>query len=177
MDCEQFRSRYSDFADELLDERSEVELRRHMGDCPECRRLHAAYRTGCRELRHLRCLSPRADFSARLSARIGREEAGEARAPALSRPVAVLALALTVALGGAGTALVLLRATTGNGGAVAATAPVGGAHRNPFMLRFAGDTSLDYPGRFPIIPVSRDSFSTRPVRPAQFEITVDWMQP
>jgi hypothetical protein len=57
---------------------------------------------------------------------------------------------------------------------VAGTGP-GSRTLNPFVVRFAGDTSLDYPGPFPVIPVSR----TRPAQrsPAQFEVTVDWMEP
>ena len=47
----------------------------------------------------------------------------------------------------------------------------------PFLVRFAGDTSIRYPGRLPVIPVSRDTFRSA-TRPAQsFEITVDWMTP
>jgi hypothetical protein len=47
----------------------------------------------------------------------------------------------------------------------------------PIVVRFSGDSTLSYPGRFPVIPVYRDSAPRRLGTPASMEITVDWMFP
>lgn len=172
MDCGQFRILYSDFADGQLDELTEVGCHRHLAECEPCRRLHAAYRAGCAVLRREPRLTPSPDFAARLDARL----AGTTPDPWTGslRPWAVLAAAFSVVvvLSAAGWTLVESwpDAPLGVAGTGPGTRPV-----NPFVVRFVGDTSLDYPGPFPVIPVSRSRPASRP--PAQFEVTVDWMEP
>lgn len=73
MDCRQFRSNYSDYADGLLREADEVAFARHLAECAACRRLDAAWRRGIGALRSsppLRC-SP--SFAERLDQRLRRE--------------------------------------------------------------------------------------------------------
>lgn len=170
MDCGLFRTLYSDFADGQLDELTEVRCHRHLAECEACRRLHTAYRAGCAVLRREPRLAPSPDFTARLDARLAGTGA-ERSLPAL-RPWAMLAAAVSVVaiITAAGWTMVETWPEAPLG--VASAGP--GARANPFIVRFAGDTSLDYRGSFPVIPVSR----ARPLaQPAQFEVTVDWMEP
>jgi hypothetical protein len=93
VNCSEFRDRYSDFADGLLDEGTEVEARRHLADCPSCGRLHLALATGLSFLRTVEVARPSCEFGEKLRRRIGRE----APLGATSRRRAVLAGALVVA--------------------------------------------------------------------------------
>ncbi|HEY2805210.1 MAG TPA: hypothetical protein VGI92_05055 [Gemmatimonadales bacterium] len=45
----------------------------------------------------------------------------------------------------------------------------------PFVPRFAGDTTIRYLGRIPMIPVSRDSSRIAARVQGGTEITVDWI--
>jgi len=172
MDCGQFRTLYSDFADGQLDELTEIDCHRHLAECEPCRRHHAAYRAGCALLRRQPRLTPSADFAARLGARLAGAE------PVLAAENA----RQWVALAGAVMVVVVIAATgwtlvdSWPAAPIGVAGPTAGSRGvNPFVVRFAGDTSLDYPGPVPIIPVSRTS---RPAStPAQFEVTVDWMEP
>jgi predicted anti-sigma-YlaC factor YlaD len=172
MDCGRFRTLYSEFADGLLDELTEVRCHRHLAECEPCRRLHTAYRAGCSMLRREPQLTPSPDFAARLDARLGIPD----RPFADASPARQL-----VVLAGAVTAVVVIAASgwtmvdSWPAAPVGIAGPATGRAANPFVVRFDGDTSLDYPGHFPIIPVSRTRLPTR--SPAQFEITVDWMEP
>ncbi len=162
MDCIEFRERYSEFADGFLDEAAEVGMCRHLAECDACRRFDAAYTLGAKALRGLPLPTPSRDFDRRLTERI-------ARACLDPEPV--------------------LRQSTGLAGAVlvAAVLAVAGwelmdraparttASSSGFVVRFAGDTSIEYPGKLPIIPVPRDTFRT-PAKPApSFQIAVDYM--
>lgn len=172
MDCGRFRTLYSDFADGQLAELAEVACHRHLAQCEACRRLHAAYRAGCQVLRREPRLTPSGDFAARLEARLAARDDGLTAAPAGLRHWTALAGAvMTVAvITTAGWMLLDTRPAP----SAALGSPTTGPAELPFVVRFAGDTSLDYPGPFTIIPVSR----TRGHRPvARFEVTLDWMEP
>jgi anti-sigma factor RsiW len=174
MNCSQFRQFYSDFADGLIDEAEAVAFHIHIAECPACERFDAALRQGGRTLRQLRAPAPSWDFDTRLFNRIldecRREEPALKQWSGLAGAVMVVAV---VSLVGWETrdwlrppAAATNQATQPNASAV-----------EPFLVRFAGDTSIRYPGRLPVIPVSRDTFRSA-TRPAQsFEITVDWMTP
>jgi len=176
MNCSQFRQFYSDFADGLLDEAEAVSFHVHMSECPACERFDAALRQGSRTLRQLRAPAPSWDFDARLFNRIIDECRQEEQEPALKQwsglagAVMVVAVVSLVGWESRGwlhpPAAAMHQANHPNANAV-----------EPFLVRFAGDTSIRYPGRLPVIPVSRDTFRSA-TRPAQsFEITVDWMTP
>jgi anti-sigma factor RsiW len=173
MDCGHFRTLYSDFADGQLDELAEIACHRHLAECEPCRRHHAAYRAGCAVLRRQPRLTPSADFGARLGARLsGTEPPVEAAQGARSWVAIAGGVMVVVVIAAAGWTL----ADTWPSPPIGVALPTPDGHRmNPFVVRFAGDTSLDYPGPFPIIPVSRGSRSAG--TPAQFEVTVDWMEP
>jgi anti-sigma factor RsiW len=172
MDCGRFRNLYSEFADGQLDELAEVACHRHLAECEPCRRLHHAYRAGCTMLRREPQLAPSPDFVARLDARLGAGDVpGMGPAPARQWAALAGAVAAVAVLAAAGWTLV----DTWPAAPIGVAGPAAGRNASPFVVRFDGDTSLDYPGHFPIIPVSRARASLQ--SPAQFEITVDWMQP
>lgn len=83
MDCSEFREAYSDYADGLLDETTEVEARRHLALCPECRRLDSAFRAGIEELRAMPAVAPSCGFDLELERRLMHE--AEAATPAFRR--------------------------------------------------------------------------------------------
>lgn len=175
MDCRDFLSRYSDFTDGQLDEPAEVAWRRHLGACPSCQRLHAAFRAGRHALKRLPLLEPSDDFGRRLEQRLMAERVEPL--PALRQWSGVAGAVLVLAVAGVIAWEVVEVRMPPLGAGVTAPGRRAGSPARPFVVRFAGDTGMDYPGRFPIIPVSRDSFS-RPSHPASsFEITVDWMVP
>jgi len=172
MNCRQFRDSYSDFSDGLLDEADVVVFHIHIAECAGCRRFDAALRRGVGALRALLPPTPSGEFGVRLFERIARET----REPALRQWSGVAGAVLVLAAVG----VVGWEARTwiGHSAREARQGYRRAAERpNPFVVRFAGDTSMDYRGRFPVIPVSRDSFQSA-TRPApSFEITVDWMVP
>jgi len=172
MDCGQFRTLYSDFADGQLDELAEVRCHRHLAECDPCRRLHAAYRAGCAVLRREPRLTPSADFVARLDARLA--ESVPDTVTGTLRPWAVLAAALSVVVVISAAGWTLVDSWPDAPLGVAGAGP-GTRTANPFVVRFAGDTSLDYRGPFPVIPVNHALSAVH--SPAQFEVTVDWMEP
>jgi len=73
MDCCEFRERYSDFADGLLEDEAELRARRHLSLCASCRRFHAAFRTGVTALRDLPSVEVSRSFGERLRRRIRHE--------------------------------------------------------------------------------------------------------
>jgi len=172
MDCGQFRTLYSDFADGQLDELTEVRCHRHLAECEPCRRLHSAYRAGCAVLRREPRLAPSPDFVERLDARLSATMPD--RWAGGLRPWATLAAAVSIVVVISATGWMLVDSWPEAPLGVARTGP-GTRATDPFVVRFAGDTSLDYPGPFPVIPVSR--LRPAPASPAQFEVTVDWMEP
>jgi anti-sigma factor RsiW len=176
MDCEEFRATYSEFADGALDELSEVRVFRHMSECAACRRLHDAYRAGRLTLRRLPRLLPSPDFAQSLSERLKREEAtGGEDDRAQPKPWAALAGAMALVVAAAGSGWVLMDRESAR--PVVVNAPDPHRRSRPVVVRFSGDSTLSYPGRFPVIPVYRDN-SPRPLgTPASMEITVDWMFP
>jgi anti-sigma factor RsiW len=100
MDCFEFRSAYSDFADGLLDELGEIRSHRHMSECPHCRRFHEALRWGVAELRRRPIIVPSADFAVRLERRLQAETSpltAVARRPASA---AAVLMAFTVVASG-----------------------------------------------------------------------------
>jgi anti-sigma factor RsiW len=177
MNCGQFRQFYSDFTDGLLDEAEEVAFHVHMAECVACRKFDLVLQQGCVALRRLQSPQPSGDFEARLYDRIVKECA-ELAEPALRQWSGLAGAALIMAVAAAGVA---------RWHAHAASLPVAPTARHagmanpgatdPFVPRFAGDTSIRYLGRIPVLPVSRDTLRSAS-RPAKsFEITVDWMVP
>jgi hypothetical protein len=101
VDCSEFKDRYSDFADGLLDEAAEVQARRHLAECPACRRMHHAYGLGLSCLRSMPVASPSCEFVARLSRRLEVEGPDGARPPRRwSGVAAAVLLASAVAVAG-----------------------------------------------------------------------------
>jgi len=171
MTCSQFRQFYSDFADGLLDECEVVAFEIHLAECAACEHFHRALERGSAVLRRAGQAVPSEDFDVRLFERIARECANTE--PSLRHwsglAGAVLVLAMVGVVGWEAREQLLP-------GTNPAAAPAVDRHA-PYAVRFAGDTAIDYPGKLPVIPVSRDSFNSN-TRPAQsFEITVDWMTP
>ena len=174
MNCHQFRAAYSDFADGLLDEAAEVAFHIHMAECAACLRFDEAVRNGVSALREMGPPTPSGEFDARLSHRLTMESLNPE--PALRHWSGVAsAVLILAAVGVAGwEARAWISPSARESRQVARRS---GDRVNPFVVHFAGDTTVDYRGHFPVIPVSRDTFQ-RPTRPAQsFEITVDWMVP
>jgi hypothetical protein len=95
MDCCEFRERYSDFADGLLDEEAEVRARRHLSLCAPCRRFDAAFRMGVNALRDV----PHVDVSRGFGERLGRR---------LRHELAVRSLAVNPAWGAVAAMLVMV---------------------------------------------------------------------
>ena len=73
MDCCEFREKYSDFADGLLEDEAELRARRHLSLCTSCRHFDAAFRTGIGALRNLPSVEVSGSFGAGLRRRIGHE--------------------------------------------------------------------------------------------------------
>ncbi len=73
MDCCEFREKYSDFADGLLEDEDQLRARRHLERCPACRRFDAAFRTGVSALRDLPSVEISRSFRDRLRNRIRHE--------------------------------------------------------------------------------------------------------
>jgi len=100
MNCSEFRSAYSDFADGLLDELGEITTHRHLGECPQCWRLHEAYRWGVAELRRHPKVLPSADFAARLERRLAAEHSPIALVLRQGSAAAATLMVLTVVAAG-----------------------------------------------------------------------------
>lgn len=73
MDCCEFREKYSDFADGLLEEEDQLRARRHLEGCPACLRFDAAFRAGINALRDLPSVELSRSFGDRLRSRIRHE--------------------------------------------------------------------------------------------------------
>jgi anti-sigma factor RsiW len=99
MDCCEFREKYSDFADGLLEKEAELRARRHLSLCAACRRFDAAFRTGVRALRGLPSVDVSRSFEDRLGNRIRHELAVRTFAvDPLSGAIAALLVMVTVGL-------------------------------------------------------------------------------
>ncbi len=73
MDCCEFREKYSDFADGLLDDEAAFRARRHLSVCAACRRFDAAFRTGVSALRELPSVELSRSFGERLRQQLRHE--------------------------------------------------------------------------------------------------------
>jgi anti-sigma factor RsiW len=73
MDCCEFRERYSDFADGLLDDADEQRVRHHLARCAGCRRFDVAFQAGVSTLRGLPSVQVSRGFAERLHGRLRRE--------------------------------------------------------------------------------------------------------
>ena len=122
MDCCEFREKYSDFADGLLDREAELRARRHLSACGACRRFNAAFQAGVSALRELPSVELSRSFGDRLRGRIRHELA--VRTLAVS-PLsgAVAALMVLVAVGFVSWDLAELRGS-GSGRQTAVATPV-----------------------------------------------------
>lgn len=171
MDCSWFLGRYSDFADGLLSEADEIEVRRHLARCAACGQLDAAYRLGVGALRHVPEISATRDFQQRLARRLGGEVSrAHTRRRQFSGVVGSLCL---VAVVGAA-----FRVGTGSPEAAVAAPPVRASTvPGPFAVPAADDSSISYPHHFPVLPVPRDPRVT-PATPAEsFALAADWITP
>jgi len=120
MDCCEFREKYSDFADGLLDDEAELRARRHLSLCAPCRRFDAAFRRGVSALRDL----PRVEVSRSFGDRLGRRVRHELVVRALAvNPAwgAVAAVLVMVTVGFVTWDLVELRAARRAAAAAAAS--------------------------------------------------------
>jgi anti-sigma factor RsiW len=177
MGCSEFLDRYSDFTDGLLDEGGEVEMHLHLAACARCRRFDGAYHAGRGALRHLPPVSPSSGFRARLEARLAAERA--VPEPSLGQWSGAAGALLVVAVVGVaawdeaeGPSAATRRTEWRASGPVVPVDPPG-----PFEVRFAGDTILDYPTHFPVIPVPRGPARAPASAPTSFELAVDWVVP
>jgi hypothetical protein len=176
MNCQAFRDAYSDFRDGALDEAMVVACHIHVAECADCRQFDDAIRRGIDALRDLPALHVSGEFDTNLFERLAHEELPGAPAVGDRRTWPGLAGTMLI-LAAVGVAGWESRGWIRPPGADPRQAAGPAVRRDPFVVRFAGDTSLDYRGRFPVIPVPRDS-GFRPTRPApSFEITVDWVVP
>jgi anti-sigma factor RsiW len=174
MNCGQFRQFYSDFTDGQLDEADEVAFHVHMAECMSCQRFDAALEQGRVALRRMKSPPPSGNFEARLHDRIRKECAAAAELPALRQFSGFAGAVLIVAvIGVAGWhARAALRAAPA---ALRGSAGMTPSATQSFIPRFAGDTTIRYVGRIPVIPVSRDTNRAAARASRGTEITVDWM--
>jgi hypothetical protein len=100
MNCTEFRSAYSDFADGLLDELGGIAAHRHLSECLLCRRRHEAFQWGVRELRRQPKVLPSADFAAMLERRIAAEHSPVALALRQGSAAAATLMMLTLVAAG-----------------------------------------------------------------------------
>lgn len=122
MDCCEFREKYSDFADGLLEEEDQLRARRHLKGCDACRRFDAAFRAGVSALRDLPSVEVSRSFGYRLRNRIHHELAVRALGvDPWSGAVAALLVIVTVGL--VSWDLVELRAARHTVSAAATSAP------------------------------------------------------
>ena len=123
MDCCEFREKYSDFADGLLDQEAALRARRHLSLCGACRRFDAAFQTGINALRELPSVEVSRSFGDTLRGRIRHELA--VRTLAVS-PLsgAVAALLVLVAVGFVSWDLAELRSSTHQTAVAALPPPV-----------------------------------------------------
>ncbi|HVO35092.1 MAG TPA: zf-HC2 domain-containing protein [Gemmatimonadales bacterium] len=97
MDCCEFREKYSDFADGLLEEEAELRARRHLGACAACRRFDSAFRRGVSALRDLPSVEVSRSFGERLRGQLRHELVVRALAvDPLSGAIAALLVLVTV---------------------------------------------------------------------------------
>jgi predicted anti-sigma-YlaC factor YlaD len=171
MDCSWFREHYSDFADGLLTEADEIEVRHHLARCQACGRFDGAFRLGVGALRHLPEISASRDFQRQLAARLVRERP-------LGRTWRVQASGVAASLCLVAFVGVVVRA--GGAPSVADGTPLpvpASSVPGPFAVPAADDSTVTYPHHFPVIPVSRDPRVT-PATPAiSFAIAADWIAP
>ena len=171
MNCGQFRQFYSDFTDGLLDETEEVAFHVHMAECVACQRFDAALEKGRVALRRMESPSPSGGFEARLHDRILKECV--ATEPALRQFSGFAGAVLVVAV--LGVAGWHVRASIKPAPSPARRGGMSPTNAEVFAPRMAGDSIFRYTGRFPVIPVSRDSNRLADRASKGTEITVDWM--
>jgi anti-sigma factor RsiW len=177
MGCSEFLERYSDFTDGFLDEAGEVGMREHLGACPRCRRFDEAYQAGRGALTHLPRVSPSAGFRTRLEARLATEPAdAETSFRYWSGAAGALLVVAVVGMvsweaGGEPPSERPRKEWRASGPVVPVDPP------GPFEFSFAGDTTLDYPAHFPVLPVSRGPARAPSTAAAGVELAVDWIVP
>jgi anti-sigma factor RsiW len=97
MDCCEFREKYSDFADGLLDEEAELGARRHLSACAACRRFDSAFRAGVSALRDLPSVEVSRSFGEQLRGQLRHELVVRALAvDPLSGAIAALLVLVTI---------------------------------------------------------------------------------
>lgn len=176
MDCCEFREKYSDFADGLLDDEAELRARRHLSRCAPCRRFDAAFRTGVSALRDLPSVQPSGSFGDRLRGRLGHELV--VRALAVD-PIsgAVAALLVLVTIGFVTWDLAELRAARRVAPTVVASAPSPAVRiPAPVEIRFDTDRILPSSGFHPFDPVLlvADTSPMQDTNPPRFDVPAVW---
>jgi hypothetical protein len=175
MDCCEFRERYSDFADGLLEDEAELRARRHLSLCPPCRRFDAAFRTGVSALRDLPSVQPSRSFGDRLRGRLGHELVVRALAvDPISGAVAAMLVMVTIGL--VAWDLAELRAAKRVAPTVAVSAPPP-VVRLPAPVEIRLDTErISHDGFHPFDPVLlvADSFPVQDSNPPRLDVPAVW---
>ena len=175
MDCCEFREKYSDFADGLLDDEAELRARRHLSLCAPCRRFDAAFRTGVSALRNLPSVQLSGSFGDRLRDRLGHELV--VRALAVD-PIsgAVAAMLVMVMIGLVTWDLAELRTARRAAPTVAVSAPPP-AVRLPAPVEISLDTDqIFHSGFHPFDPVllAADTNPMQDTNPPRFDVPAVW---
>jgi hypothetical protein len=175
MDCCEFREKYSDFADGLLDDEAELRARRHLSLCASCRRFDAAFRTGVSALRDLPSVQPSGSFGDRLRSRISHELVVRALAvDPISGAIAAMLVLVTIGL--VTWDLAELRVARRAASTVAASAP-SPAVRIPAPVEIRLDTDqIFHSGFHPFDPVLlvADTNPIQDTNPPRFDVPAVW---
>ena len=175
MDCCEFREKYSDFADGLLDAEAQLRARRHLSLCAPCRRFDAAFRTGVSALRDLPSVQLSRSFGDRLRRRLGHELVvrGMAVDPFSGAVAAVLVM---VTIGLVTWDLAELRAARRSASTIAATPPPPAVRiAAPVTVRFSTGQVLPS-GFHPFDPVLlvADTSPAPDTNPPRFDVPAVW---
>jgi len=175
MDCCEFREKYSDFADGLLDDEAELRARRHLSLCPPCRRFDAAFRTGVSALRNLPSVQPSRKFGNQLRGRLGHELSVRALAVnPVSGAVAAMLVMVTIGLVTWDLAELRTARRVASTVAVSASPPV---IRIPAPVEIRLDTEqIFHSGFHPFDPVVlvADTFPLQDTNPPRLDVPAVW---
>ena len=175
MDCCEFREKYSDFADGLLEEEAKLRARRHLSLCPPCRRFHEAFREGVSALRDLPSVDVSSAFGDQLRKRLRHELVVRALAvDPLSGAVAAMLVLVTIGL--VTWDMAELRAARRTPPAVAER-PVPAPIRIPAPVQIRLDTVAIFRSGFhpfdPVLLVA-DTTPAQDANPLRFDVPAVW---
>ncbi|OGT94379.1 MAG: hypothetical protein A2083_10610 [Gemmatimonadetes bacterium GWC2_71_9] len=152
MNCRRFHESFSDFADGLLDEVVEIEVRRHLAECACCRRFDAAFLAGRGALQALPPVSPSRGFGRRLRERL-RHECGEG-SPALGPWSGAAAALLVLALVSLAALEVRSHEEDLAAGADSLLIQVPGAAMEAAVVQLADDSTMSFGNPFRPFPTT-----------------------